>query len=63
MSWVAFVSHDGHCQYDLDPFVPRDATVISAHALIADARDAAEAYRARQEREAAEAAGQKELFR
>ena len=63
MSWVAFVIPGRLAEYDLDAFRPANAVVISSHALISDARDAVEAYRARQEREALEAAGQRDLFR
>lgn len=61
MSWVAFVDDTGRCLYDLNPFVPDGAKIISAHVLIADARDAVEKYREQQRREVLAAAGQKEL--
>jgi hypothetical protein len=63
LSWTAYLSPESNLPtYDLAPFVPKGARVISDHALISDARDAVEAYRARQEREALVDAGQKELF-
>jgi hypothetical protein len=61
MSWVAYLDPAGRPTYDLKPFVPPTARVISEHAEIRDARDAAEAYRERAAAEAMRAAGQKEL--
>lgn len=64
MSWTVYLSPESSlATYDLNAFVPRGARIISDHVAIADARDAVEAYRARQEREAAEAAWQRDLFK
>ena len=62
MAWVAYVDDTGRALYDLNPFVPDNVKIISAHVLIADARDAVEAYKERQRQEVLAAAGQKELF-
>ena len=63
MSWVAYLSPESNLPtYDLSPFVPKGARIISDHALISGARDAVEAYKLEQEREALVDAGQKELF-
>lgn len=61
VSWTAYVGPDGRAVYDLNAFVPKGSTIISDHTAIADARDAVERYKIRQEREALESAGQKEL--
>lgn len=62
MTWIAYVAADGRPVYELSPFVPAGARVISGHADISGARDAVEAYKLRQEREALEAAGQLDMF-
>ena len=60
--WVVFIDPDTHrADVDLDVFAP-DAPFISSHIDINDARAARDAHRERQEREAAEARGQRDLF-
>ena len=62
MTWSLYSLPTGRVEIDLRVLVPADARLISDHQTLPEARDAREAYQRKQEREALEAAGQKDLF-
>lgn len=61
MSWAFFLDSEGKPKVDLYCYA-RGKNVISEHVQKIDAVDALKAYETKALREAAEAAGQKELF-
>jgi len=66
MTWLVYsLPRSGRTGIELDALMgplAEIATIVSRHESYSDAGEALAAYRRRQEREAAEAAGQKDLF-